>query len=120
MDTQYFSFAPAERAQSVLRCIILCVAQCLYSLSTHLRGPCNDICRLIYLAHDGPAPGGSRQGAGVLPAPYDEAATGREWNMMLSVGGPREDGVISVTGIHEAGGERWGWRTEIEARWTRL
>ena len=56
----------------------------------------------------------------MLPAPYDEAATGREWNMMLSVGGPREDGVISVTGIHEAGGERWGWRTEIEARWTRL
>ncbi len=36
-------------------------------------------------------------------------------NMMLSVGGRREDGVIGVTGSYEAGGERWGWRTEIAA-----
>lgn len=63
--------------------------------------------------------------------------------MMLSVGAVRADGVISVTGSYAAGGERWGWRTElhleptltvravnispageehpaIEARWTRV
>ena len=33
--------------------------------------------------------------------------------MMLSVGAVRADGVISVTGSYAAGGERWGWRTEL-------
>lgn len=35
--------------------------------------------------------------------------------MMNSVGGLRDDGLISVLGGYQAGGERWGWRTEIAA-----
>lgn len=33
--------------------------------------------------------------------------------MMMSVGAPRADGLISVLGSYAAGPERWGWRTTL-------
>jgi len=38
--------------------------------------------------------------------------------MMRSVGKPRGDGIIAVTGSYEAGSQTWGWRTEFELQET--
>jgi hypothetical protein len=35
-------------------------------------------------------------------------------SMLVSRGKPSDDGVLRVLGDYAAGGERWGWRTEIE------
>jgi hypothetical protein len=36
--------------------------------------------------------------------------------MMRSVGEPRGDGIIAVTGSYVAGSETWGWRTELDPK----
>jgi hypothetical protein len=33
--------------------------------------------------------------------------------IMMSVGAPRSDGLVSVLGSYAAGSERWGWRTTL-------
>jgi hypothetical protein len=80
--------------------------------------------RWLRLEEQGSMQGRSRAGEMLLGFHRDAKQWEMTWvdtfhtgtSVMISTGAPRADGVIAVTGSYAAGSERWGWRTELDAR----